>query len=362
MYMKTTWIIFTHLILFAFLCTPLSAQQWNTALKHAGKNVLKAAKQYNGNINKAVRESISRANAVNKAFKPVSRYNNTFTNNFILLKKSYGTTAYADGWKLNENREWLIQRIVYERTRQELFKNKNKFPAFLKQQPVMEPHQLAKLIPTDKKYVFMGEYHENYLSLKIQQTVVEYSRLHPEKTIIVFSEFAHEEMTPQDLNEYTANILFSQYMKNDIPWVGLEEVVPQEILLVAEDLRWPPQASLTGIKARNEHWIAKLKEYRQKYPDAVFFIHSGSLHSGYQEPFSVSTAFKPQESFVMQFIPLVGNLPDYPLNTEKFHIVTRAKYLRPGTLIWTNKEFARMTGFDVQVILPLEEKWYSLVK
>lgn len=354
MYMKTTWIIFSHLILFTFLCAPLSAQQWNAALQRAQKAVVKAAQQHNGKINNAVRQSISRANAVNKAFKPVSRYNNTFTNNFILLKNSYGMTAYADGWKLNENREWLIQRIVYERTRRQLFKNKNKWPAFLKQQPVMEPHQLAALIPTDKKYVFMGEYHEDFLSLKIQQTVVQYALQHPEKQVFVFSEFANENVHNFADEDYMFDSALGQYKKNGIRWIGLEEVPPEEIRMATADLCWPPQTTLIGIKARNAHWIQILKAYRQKYPDAVFFIHSGSLHSDYQEPFSVSTAFKPQESFVMQFVPFVDNLPDYPLNTEKFHIVTRAKYLRPGTLIWTNKDFARMTGFDVQAIFYLQ--------
>lgn len=354
MYMKTSTLVYSLFIAFGLTATPLSAQQWKAALKHAEKAALKASKQYNGNLNKAVRESISRAKAVHQAFKPVSRYNNTFTNNFIMLRNSYGMTPYAEGWKLKENQAWLVQRIVYERTRRQLFKNKSKWPAFLKQQPLMQPQQLARLIPADKKYIFMGEYHEDYLSLKIQQTVVQYTLLHPEKQVFVFSEFANENVQDFPNEEYMLDSALGQYKKNGIRWIGLEEVPPEEIRMITADLCWPPQTTLIGIKARNDHWIQILKAYRQKYPDAVFFIHSGSLHTDYQEPYSVSTAFKPQESFVMQFLPVVDNLPEYPLNTEKFHLVTRGKYLHPGTLIWTNKDFARMTGFDVQVIFPLE--------
>ena len=117
------------------------------------------------------------------------------------------------------------------------------------------------------------------------------------------------------------------------------------------DLSTPANITLQGIAARNAHWTQLLKAYRQKYPDAVFFIHSGSLHSDYQEPFSVSTAFNPKESFVMQFISYSRQMQNY----EKFHLVTHGKYLRPGTLIWQNPQYARKAGFNVQVILPIDK-------
>ncbi len=332
------------------LGTPLSAQQWKAALKQAQKTAAKASRQYNGNLNQALENSIERALETSAA---LSKAENSFLESAKLFKKSYGFSKYATGWKLSENREWLIQRIINERVVRQMEKNKEKWTPFIKQTPIQTPQQLAHLIPADAKYVFMGEYHEDVLNLHLQKTVVEFARLHPQKQVIVFTEFVYDTNDPFDRTLQFFSKDLNQYVRNNIPWVGLEEPAPEEIDMLSMDLSRTIEASLLGIKTRNEHWLNLLKIYRKHYPNAVFFVHSGAFHSDYQAAHAVSNAFKPQETFVMQFIPFDSKQPLYPLVLEQFHLVTKGKYLRPGTLIWANKDFARMTGFDVQVILPL---------
>ena len=344
--MKKTFI---YIFLGWMMCAvPLSAQHWDKAIQRAEKAAEKASRKYNGNLNKALEKNISRAQAVHTALKPAGKQN-TFIKTFSLLENPHKTSLLAAGWKLKENQDWLVQRILYAQYVRIVLKNKEKWQDFLTQGTETKPEQLARLIPADKKYIFMGEYHEDFLSLAIQQTIVAYARQHPEKKLIVFSEFIDDDADRIIITALADNTPFSLYIQNGIPWEGLEEYVPLEIQMLGRELGIPLSAILQGIRTRNEHWTSILKNFRQKYPDAVFFIHSGSLHSDYQEPYSVSTSFNPQESFVMQFIPH----PKYMRNFEKFHMVTRGKYLRPGTLIWQKPEFARMAGFDVQVILPL---------
>lgn len=332
---------------------PVHAQQWHAALKRAQKTAQKTLVKNNGQIHAAIKQSAARAQKMHASFKPFST-ENAFVNSFILFDNSHGktTSAAANGWKLNENREWLIQRILHEKTLRQIAKQQNKWESFLKSTPPLAPRQLAQLIPADKKYIFMGEYHEELLSLRLQQTIADYARLHPATQVIVFSEFAYDTQTSLTFQGVAPDESLIRYTQNNIRWVGLEEKLPPEISRLIINLSYHPvEVSLQGLKARNTHWAEIIKSYRAKYPDAVFFIHSGSLHSDYQEPFSVSAALNPEESFVMQFIPALEHLQNY----EKFHLVTRGKYLRPGTLIWQNPQYARMAGFNVQVILPLDE-------
>lgn len=200
----------------------------------------------------------------------------------------------------------------------------------------------------------MGEYHDDDISSQLQQTIVEYARIHPEKEIIIFSEFAPETQKSIPWWNPVLKAYFSRYNKAGLRWVGLEEEYPLQIEILAYE-KEPifPQGMLTGMKARNTHWIATLKSYRQKYPNAVFFIHSGSAHTDYQEPYTVSAAFKRDESFVMQFIPANDRYVNMK-QFEKFHSITQGKYLHEGVLKWKNKDLAHMAGFDVQVLLNTE--------
>lgn len=332
---------------------PLRAQHWNAALKRAQKTAQKTLVKNNGQINAAIKKSAARAQKTHASFKPFSA-ENTFVNSFILFDNSHGktTSAAANGWKLNENREWLIQRILHEKTLRQIANQQNKWSSFLKATPPLAPQQLVQLIPADKKYIFMGEYHEEPLSLLLQQTIVAYTRLHPGTQVIVFSEFAYDTQTSLTSQGLAVDESLTRYAQNNIRWVGLEEKLPAEFYRLIINLSYHPvEVSLQGLKARNTHWAEIIKSYRAQYPNAVFFIHSGSLHSDYQEPFSVSSAFNSKESFVMQFIPALEHLQNY----EKFHLVTRGKYLRPGTLIWQNPQYAHMAGFNVQVILPIDK-------
>ena len=333
--------LFLSLIL---LGSPLSAQQWKAAIKHTQKLI-----KQNPRLDAQLNQSLQRAAAVQKAFIKTKNYP-VFLREYP-LQQHHPMMAFSKGWLIAEHREWTAQRIVYEKVLRQLIKHQHLFPRYLDTLPIQTPDQLARLIPADAKYVFMGEYHENYLSQYLQKTVVEFARLHPEKQIFIFSEFATENTTSLPWWSFALKEYFALYDKARLPWVGLEENVPIQIEALSyeqEELLAP--SMLLGMKARNAHWTQILKAYRQKYPDAVFFVHSGSAHTDYQEPYSVSASFSPQESFVMQFVS-ASNAKEYIKQHEKFHAITHGQYLRESVLVWKNKTLAHMTGFDVQVLL-----------
>lgn len=195
----------------------------------------------------------------------------------------------------------------------------------------------------------MGEYHHPQITQTLQETLKSFAVRHPDKKIIVFSEFMEEwgfdpEKAP----------LFKQYIlpleKAGISWVGLKESCPMKATVLSEEYNMPVQAILMGLKTRNEHWISIIKKWRQKYPDALFIIHAGAAHVDYWEPYSVSQRFTQEESFVIHFIPFFNGFFQYA--SEPFHQATNYIFYRPGVLRWKTPRAARLAGFDMQVILP----------
>lgn len=355
--MKKTFI---YIFLGWMMCAvPLSAQHWDKAIQRAEKAAAKASRKYNGNLNKALKESSAQAKAVYNALKKTKYEKNWLKRNTPLIPPYSKLSSLAQGWILANNQAWLIGAVLQEKNKRQLLKTA--WAEALEQKEFSSVKQLARLIPPEKKYIFMGEYHENYLTFQIQRTVAAYTRLHPEKQVIVFSEFVPEDMYYYVKGDKFYTLVLGQYQRANIPWVGLKEKRPEELFEIDSEFLYssynlpsPKTASsLIGIQARNSHWIEKLKTFRQMYPNAVFFIHAGSFHIDYQLPYTVSAAFNPQETFVMKFNPYKSGWKFSDYNAETFHQITKGKLLRPGVLIWKKQKFARMAGFDVQVILPL---------
>ena len=144
-----------------FFSSPLHAQHWHMALKRAEKTLRQTTKKYQGNIEKALEKNISRAQAVHKAFGETSYFTPMFNRSYS-IKEPIGMYKMdmVNGWTLEENKQFMIQRVIYERHSRQLLQAN----AFLSNNNIQTPgllsaQDLAKLIPADKKYIFMGEYH-----------------------------------------------------------------------------------------------------------------------------------------------------------------------------------------------------------
>lgn len=348
------------LLLFLLLVAavhPVRAQHWLKTMQAAQRAAARAEKQYAANVQNALRQSVARAEAVNEALHSNSRGAASLTRSYPIQELiTEGMPRTLTGWSLLENKLITVQRIRRESRLRTLERERTSWIKHLKHQNRLQPEQLAEYIPAHAKYVFLGEYH-HYPALRetLQQTVVQYRRLHPDKQVLVFSEFI-QDAYPHFKKPNTVTRFYADgFYRENLPVAGLLEEPPLQLYSVSDGLGQDPQETLLGMKTRNEHWRDMLLRWRQQYPDAVFFIHAGNGHVGYHEPFAVSLDFPAGETFVLQFSPAhfsSETLAQY----EMFHAFTRAEFYKPGVLFWTSRRAARLSGFDAQVILPIPPK------
>ena len=108
--------------------------------------------------------------------------------------------------------------------------------------------------------------------------------------------------------------LWNHAQELDIPSVGLEPVYScLSSDLCASFVRGDSKrvkkkeitfdASLTGIKYRNENFVNTLQRYHKEYPDALFVVYAGAGHIEYHAFDSVSAQFEPEKTFVLDFHP-----------------------------------------------------------
>lgn len=335
-----------------FTALPSHAQHWNAALKRAQKAFQQEAKKHPQDLQHLLERNIARAQAVQKAFAKNQHLAPAYSR-FYSIKEPLGqyNTPLVYGWTMEENKLFISQRTLYEKYIRQLVKEKPRLAKELLITPAVPPARaLAQAIPADKKYIFMGEYHNENLTLALQETLKEFVKLHPEKEIIVFSEFTDE----WGFEQAEDSPLFNQYIaplqEAGIRWVGLKEFGPLKLAVISDEYCSSVQSTLMGIKTRNEHWVSILKKWRQEHPNAVFVVHAGVGHVDYWEAFSVSARFPRQESFVLSFIPFEKSPSAYI--EEPFHLATRYRFYRPGLLQWKTPRAAHLAGFDMQVILP----------
>ena len=341
------------LIICMFTAAPAHAQHWHTAVKHAEKTLQRNIKQYNGNVEKALHKNITRAQAVHQAFARTNYFAPTFSLGAFTVKEPIGqyTTPMVYGWTMDENNLFISQRIIYERHIRQLLKKIDFFQHNKIQMPAgMPAKKLAALIPADKKYIFMGEYHYQQITKHLMDALTAFVQLYPDKKIIVFSEFADEWGFEQSAGNPSLMPYIQPLEKAGITWVGLKEPAPLKTAILSDEYNMPVQATLKGIKARNTHWLSILKQWRKEHPDALFIIHAGGGHTDYQEAFSVSARFPAEETFVLEFIPYFNGFSQYAL--EPFHHATNYIFYRPGILRWQTPRAAHLAGFDMQVMIP----------
>lgn len=148
-------------------------------------------------------------------------------------------------------------------------------------------------------------------------------------------------------------MIYDWLQQHRVPVVGLEMPavgVTDNTLVVLKDeagrkVTQDIWKSLSGLYLRNQAWLRVIRQYRQKYPDALFIIHAGAWHTGYIMPFSLAQSFAPQETFVALFMK-----EDYTL----LNLFSRGRLSAPR-LGWKDKHLARVAGFDVQLLTHVKE-------
>lgn len=338
----------------------LYAQNWSKAIQQAEAAFARTGAKSFAPANRAVTNSAARAQAVSRSLKSSLRPDRTLQTLYPAEKWAVkNRNAVAAGWILTDNKLLVSQLAVRAKTLRTLAEESSRWTSQLRHTPSFQAADAAARIPAAAKYVFLGEYH-NYpdLTQTLQQTVLEYQRLHPEKQIIVFSEFIKDSfplfvkpgvLAHAPVFDYYAGCFY----RAGLSVAGLEEEAPLRLFAL---LRQDPHETLLGMRTRNAHWAQRLRQWREKYPDAVFFIHAGGGHVGYQEPFAVSQQFPAGETFVVQFMPAHFSAKELR-EDEMFHALTRGKFYKSGTWFWSSRRYARLAGFDAQVIFPVENPY-----
>lgn len=260
-------------------------------------------------------------------------------------------TRIDNAWVYSNNRYMLAARVRLEHAWSRL---RHFMPKMEKELRISFQENMP-CIPDSAKYVFLGEAHglEEIRKLFLN-VILTYQKQHPEKQIIVLTEFQHDkglQFTPFNEEERFKDFkkFFDVLAWHYIPFAGLEEVhssVDDRQFVGINGYTYPAQRTGEGMRLRNMYWEKRIRAWERKYPQAVFFTYAGNGHVDYQAPFSVSRQFPPGKTFVFS----VYKNPQF---NHIFHAASQARFVLPGALLtWNNPRWGRIAGFDAAYILP----------
>ena len=134
----------------------------------------------------------------------------------------------------------------------------------------------------------------------------------------------------------------------------------------------PHWGHLEGVRLRNEAWVRTLEKYHAENPDALFVVYSGSAHSSYNVPFTLSTAMAKEIPFVVTLYPdvvfklkpggwWVSSLEEDPVPFEEpLEQMTQKGAFPQKTIQFQDPELAKLAGFNVRLRLPIDRTRYAL--
>ncbi|MBQ8032544.1 MAG: hypothetical protein IJ266_01100 [Elusimicrobiaceae bacterium] len=219
------------------------------------------------------------------------------------------------------NRLFLNERRRVEKLWAQIDEQLPRFQQAAKETP--QPQQpinwLAKQISPQINYLFVGEVH-GYKEIRhsVQELLTALRAEQPNREIFLFTEFLPEELhyqSHQDANNVPIYLhqhlpIWEQAIEENISVIGLEPdfIVEDDCDVFflnrkgqyRKESTW---ATLEGVRIRNERWNSLLKQYRKQHPDALFIVYTGSGHSLYNYPFTLSTQYPQQNTYVVTFSP-----------------------------------------------------------
>ena len=228
----------------------------------------------------------------------------------------------------------------------------------------------ANLIPSQARKIFIGEEHNQpAIYHAFEQLIFQYKQQYPKRKIIVLTEFVSDRLLPWQKPGRPVNRLemplrrnnkdfafFNKFIQAGITVIGLENVgyiKDHEALITPSESQYK---SVYGLQERNAHWRHIISYIADKYPDAVLFIYTGSMHTHYRAPFTLATP-SPQ-NFVLQLE--AGSLgTDMPFGYVMQHAPFVNTYGNKLMILsWSDKDpvFRTRSGFDTCIIFPLEQK------
>ena len=206
--------------------------------------------------------------------------------------------------------------------------------------------------PSVRYIVFGGKAGEPQAEAAFKKAVSYYQAAFPGREIIVLSEtlpdqgvkFASEFSAPEKSRGFVR-----LFVRDGVSIAGIGDAGPapagylqQEKTNLIISAAEVPAAEA----ARSFHLRRRLAQWREAFPSAVFLVYVSPKAAAYDWRYSLVNAL-PEESVFAVSITTVRNSRDF-----LFHRWSNFKNAKPGVLGWTDKTWARMSGFDAQIILP----------
>ena len=231
----------------------------------------------------------------------------------------------------------------------------------------------AQQIPADTKNLFIGEIHDQHeIPQFVSQLLPLLYNKNKGRQILLFTEFLLDpEISGQNAIDFMSYFprkhyydpVWEKVRHRRIPIIGLESSRVQNIYPVGiADAKgnvgyYPAGAAPEGMRLRNAHWQRVLKYYRAKYPNALFIIYTGSAHSYYNFPNSL-TKYLPKKRTFMLEVTLEKLVFDGEVDykTDNLEILNPRLSFPQPVLKWKSPDLIELSGFDMRVKLPATPK------
>ncbi|MBR4592511.1 MAG: hypothetical protein IKO35_04810 [Elusimicrobiaceae bacterium] len=228
---------------------------------------------------------------------------------------------------------------------------------------------LAGQISDKTQYLFLGEMHGfPVIQEQIVRLLRELKIQHPQRHIILFSEFFPENLNQAEIVEIPVGLLrylsiYQTALQLQIPVVGLEPdfVLKNWTATIRSHpdgdrespVAWSAWAALEGDRLRSEKWLDTLARYREQYPDALFVVHTGAGHVDYSQPYSLAKKFQGPFTLVANFYPQqIKRNNQLTHNTTAFDVLTQGQLATQAILQFEDDALSKLAGFDVQFKIP----------
>ena len=250
--------------------------------------------------------------------------------------------------------------------------------AALQKQPADKELWLAKTIPADTQWLFLGEHHAEPIWESIERFLPILRQQMPNREIIICTEFLPRGVvwTPQlntgVISDYLSHheITWEIAYENNMQIVGLEKKSHRATLNFFltgpgangwEEIQDNFPGSLEGMRLRNQSWMKMLKKQREEHPDALIIVYAGAAHVERNFPYNLSKQIgkqRPDEkTFVANFYLEKCEALKFPGETECFRSepleeIYRKAAFPQAALYWENPVMAELAGYDARLKIP----------
>ena len=226
----------------------------------------------------------------------------------------------------------------------------------------------ARAVAPEARLILLGEVHySGTIHREVERLLQEYRAQHPERKIVVFSEFLPEAgpgwgvglpVPPSALcawEDYTCDVI-NHTQRLNVEYYGLED--RHFLHTEVPERAGTPDArnSFLAVWTRNRVWSETIRSVMARVrltdPDAAFFVYAGKGHTDKTVMGSLSALLREENPFVVHFDEgFESGFLGVLLEEGPF---VSAPVARRHVLRWKGGKgvYSRHIGFDVQVLVP----------